>query len=486
MSTSSMASPTTSLPLSSLPPAQLSSFIARLEKETAAREARNRLATYKPYNKQREFHALGAVKLERLFIAGNQLGKTLAGAAETAMHLTGDYPDWWEGRRWDKPITVLCGSESSELTRDGVQRLLVGPPSSEEEWGTGYVPKDKLLDWSRKMGVPNTLDNITVRHKSGGVSTALFKSYDQGRTKWQAATVELVWFDEEPPLDVYSEGRTRTNATRGSVMVTFTPLLGMSDVVRRFLMETDAHRGTVTMTIDDAEHYSQEERDRIVAGYPEHEREARAKGIPIMGSGRVFPVAEAAIVCDPFIIPAHWPLIGGLDFGWDHPTAAVKLAWDRDKDVVYVVSDYRARTTTPVLHVAALKPWGERLIWAWPHDGLQHDKTSGEQLAVSYREHGLNLTHERATFDDGSNGVEAGVSKMLERMQTQRWKVFSTCGAWIEEFRLYHRKDGLIVKLNDDAISASRYAFMMLRFAEVAKEQSLMPNFGGGGGWQAS
>lgn len=384
------------------------------------------------------------------------------------MHMTGQYPDWWQGRRWDRPITVLAGSESSELTRDGVQRLLVGPPSSEEEWGTGYIPKARLLDWSRKMGVPNSLDNVTVRHRNGGVSTCLFKSYDQGRTKWQAATVDLVWFDEEPPLDVYSEGRTRTNATRGSVMVTFTPLLGMSDVVRRFLMEKDDYRGTVTMTIDDAEHYSQAERDRIVSGYPEHEREARAKGIPIMGSGRVFPVSESSIIVAPFEIPSHWPLIGGLDFGWDHPTAATKLAWDRDKDCVYVVSDYRKRETTPVLHAAALKGWGKELPWAWPHDGLQHDKGSGDQLAEAYRKHGLLMTTDRAQFEDGSNGVEAGVTQMLERMQTDRWKVFSTCGLWFEEFRLYHRKEGLIVKENDDTICASRYAFMMRRHAKQA------------------
>ena len=168
-------------------------------------------------------------------MAGNQLGKSLAGAAEMAIHLTGQYPAWWDGRRFDHSVTAIAGSESSELTRDGIQRLLVGPPSSEVEWGTGMIPKASIVEWNRRAGVPNALDSITVRHVNGGNSVLLFKSYDQGRGKWQANTVHVVWFDEEPPADVYSEGVTRTNATNGLVYLTFTPLLGMSDVVSMFL-----------------------------------------------------------------------------------------------------------------------------------------------------------------------------------------------------------------------------------------------------------
>lgn len=221
------------------------------------------------------------------------------------------------------------------------------------------------------------------------------------------------------------------------------------------------------MTIDDAEHYTEEQRQAIIASYPPHEREARTKGIPSMGSGRVFPVEESLIVCDPIPIPKHWPQIVGVDFGWDHPFAAIKLAWNRDSDVVYVTAEYAQREATPVIHAAAVKPWGEWLPVAWPHDGMQHDKGSGESLAEQYRRQGLKLTPEKATFEDGGNGVEAGVMDMLDRMQTGRWKVFSTCGGWLQEFRLYHRIDGLIVKERDDRISASRYALMMKRFAKT-------------------
>ncbi len=421
-------------------------------------------------------------------MAGNQLGKTLAGAAEAAMHLTGQYSPEWDGHRFDKPVTMLAGSESYELTRDGVQRLLVGPPAIEEDWGTGMIPWASLGGTARRAGLSNALETISVKHISGGNSQCLFKAYEQGRGKWQANTVDYVWFDEEPPEDVYFEGLTRTNATKGIVAVTFTPLKGVSSVVGRYILETSPDRHVTTMTIDDAEHISPEERQKIIESYPAHEREARTKGVPSLGSGRIFPISEESIVCDPFSIPKEWAQIGGMDFGWDHPFAAVRCAWNRDDDIFYVINNYREREVTPIIHVAAVKPWGSWFPWAWPHDGLQHDKGSGDQLADQYAKLGLNMWHERATFEDETNGVEAGLSDMLQRMQTGRWKVFISCREWLEEFRLYHRKDGKVVKERDDVISASRYALMMKRFAETPKVKTddEFPQHFGAHGWMGN
>lgn len=226
-------------------------------------------------------------------------------------------------------------------------------------------------------------------------------------------------------------------------------------------------RAVITMTIDDAEHYTPAQREAIVASYPAHEREARARGIPTLGSGRIFSVEESAIVVQPFKIPAHWPRINGIDFGWDHPSAAVQCAWDRDCDVWYVIRAHRASQQTPMLFAPAVMSWGAWVPTAWPHDGLQHDKGSGEQLALQYASAGLRMLKERSTFDNGTNGVEAGICDMLDRMQTGRFKVFANLDDWLQEFRLYHRKDGKIVKLRDDLISATRYALMMKRKAIV-------------------
>lgn len=199
------------------------------------RKARNKLASYRPYSKQREFHDAGADHRERLFMAGNQLGKTVAGSMEWAMHLTGKYPEWWAGRRFTAPGRYWAAGESGVSTRDTVQKLLVGPPEREEEWGTGAIPFADILDTQRGRSAPDGLDSVVVRHVAGGASTLLFKSYEQGRAKWQGDTLNGVWLDEEPPADIYTEALTRTNATEGITMITFTPLKGMSEVVRMFL-----------------------------------------------------------------------------------------------------------------------------------------------------------------------------------------------------------------------------------------------------------
>lgn len=174
-------------------------------------------------------------------MAGNQLGKTLAGGAEWSMHLTGRYPDWWGGKTFGKPVRMWAAGVTGESTRDNPQRILVGPPQQEEAWGTGMIPGDATIDWLKSPhGVKSALDAVVVRWGGGGdvgpgESVLSFKSYEKGREKWQGETLEGVWFDEEPPLDIYSEGLTRTNTTGGITIVTFTPLQGMSDVVLQFL-----------------------------------------------------------------------------------------------------------------------------------------------------------------------------------------------------------------------------------------------------------
>ena len=218
-------------------------LLRALETEQKRRRDTNRLKFYQPYGKQKEFHAAGKIHHERLFMAGNQLGKTWAGGFETAMHLTGRYPDWWEGQTFDKPPIIWASGVTGESTRDNPQRVLVGNPPKLEEWGTGTIPKDCLIDHDRAMGVPNLLDNVVVKWGGGGdiqagESLCYFKAYEKGREKWQGPTIDAVWFDEEPPLDIYTEGLTRTNRGQRSqfIYITFTPLLGMSEVVSMFLI----------------------------------------------------------------------------------------------------------------------------------------------------------------------------------------------------------------------------------------------------------
>jgi phage terminase large subunit-like protein len=432
-------------------------------------ERKNRLAgkkiqSYKPSIKQKAFH--NCLAPERMLLAGNQLGKSFAGAIETAYHLTGCYPEWWEGKRFTRPVRGWACSVSSETTRDTCQRLLFGDPADASKLGTGVIERTKIGKPRPSRGVSNAYSGCLVKHISGGWSYIGFKSYEQGRGKFQGETLNFIWCDEEPPYDIYVEARTRTNTMGVFAYITMTPLMGETQIIEMFMRNTDDKRQYVSMNIDEVDHISPEDKLMIINSYEEHERDARLKGIPSLGSGRVFPVPEDDIVVHPFQIPDHWYVIAGLDFGWDHPTAATKLAWDKDSDCVYVINDYSKSKEVAAMHVASLKPWGEKLPFAWPHDGLQHDKQSGQPLAESYKAYGLNMLYERATMTDGSSSLEASTLEMLDRMRTNRFKVFNTCQLWINEFRSYHRKDGLIVKLKDDVISSSRYALMMLRYAE--------------------
>ena len=449
---------------------------------------------YAPYTKQKDFHAVGAKYRERLLMAGNQLGKTFAAGNEVAFHVTGLYPDDWQGKRFTKNVRGWVGSVTSELTRDGAQRILLGPVGN---WGSGCIPKELIVEIKRARGVPDAVETVLVRSVNGDISQITFKSYKDGREAWQAETLDFVWFDEEPPEDIYVEGVTRTNNTKGVVFLTFTPLLGMSNVVMRFyekiggLPHPDRH--VTNMTIHDVEHYSDEQKAQIVAAYSPHEREARAMGIPMLGSGRIFPIAEEVLKEPPLAeIPKFWKQIIGMDFGWDHPTAAIRIAYDESNDCVHIVSAYRQSEATPLIHAAAIKPWGDWVPVAWPHDALQHDK-SGEQYKKLYSDHGLSMLSTHASYDDKrGNGVEEGLMDILQRMQTGRFKVDATLSQWWEEFRMYHRKDGKVIKERDDLMSATRYAVMMLRHAIPAEQAPKRPDryarsgYNGGATWMSA
>lgn len=165
------------------------------------------------------------------------VGNTESGGGyATVCHLTGRYPDWWPGRRFDGPIQAWCAGDTMETTRDIQQFKLLGPPHA---WGTGVMPGEDIGEIRLRRGVENAVASVRVRHQSGGWSTLGFKSYDQGRRNFQGTERHVIWLDEECPLPVYEECITRTMATPrfegGLVMLTFTPLKGLSPVVLHFL-----------------------------------------------------------------------------------------------------------------------------------------------------------------------------------------------------------------------------------------------------------
>lgn len=450
-------------------PAALETLLQTLE-AAAARKDFRRMDFFFPYPKQRSHLDAGAKYSERLLIAGNQNGKTITGAYEMALHLTGEYPAAWNGRRWERPVKAWACGETGLLVRDVQQKYLCGEPGVEDAWGKGMIPKEALLDKSLARGVTDAFDTVQVQHKTNGVpdgvSILRFKSYEQGRTKFQGDSIDIAWCDEEPPMDIYSEILTRLTATAGMCYVTFTPLKGRSEVVIRFMDEPNPSRTVTTMTIEDAEHISPEERAARIASWPSYEREARAHGVPMLGSGRIFQVSEESLM-EPAIeyVPEHWFKMWAIDFGIGHPFAAVLGLWDKDTDVIHVHYTYRQADQLPLMHAAAMKPIGATVPVAWPHDGAAREHGTGETLSALYKKQGLLMLPDHATWEDGGVSTEAGILEMQQRMATGRLKVASHLGDWFGEYREYHRKDGQIVKVRDDLLSATRIFVMAKRHA---------------------
>lgn len=218
-------------------PEQLDAIEARLLKRLAGWRMTNFFPDDGPlrrelYTRHMAFFRAGATYRERCFMAGNRVGKTIGGAYETALHLTGRYPPWWEGRRFDEPIQAWAAGKTKETTRDIVQLELYGQPGQP---GTGMIPADDLAGVKARPNGGGALDFMVVRHKSGGTSTLGFKSYDQGRKAFEGTARHWIWLDEEPPQPVYSECLTRTATTQGLIAITFTPLEGATDVVLDFM-----------------------------------------------------------------------------------------------------------------------------------------------------------------------------------------------------------------------------------------------------------
>lgn len=447
--------------------------VAKALEEIQSRQKYRHFEFFNPYPKQQAFLELGKTKRERLLRAGNQLGKSEAGAYETALHLTGEYPKDWKGRVFTKPTRAWAAGVTGLATRDIIQKKLFGEPGVVAALGTGMVPKKSILDISLARGVTDLYDTINIQHKSGRTSVLKLKSYEMGRQKWQGDTLDFIWYDEEPEEDIYNEGTARLTGD-GMEFMTFTPLDGMSAVVRRFLEEQSPDRGEIVMTIDDVTHFTDEQKAARVRGYKAYEREARRNGVPMLGSGRIFTATEEQIMEDPITdIPPEWTWLWGIDFGVGHPFAAALVLWDHEADVLHVHHVIRMKgednenETRPLYHAAAMKPFGYIPV-AWPQDGHQAKQSLGQTMPISaiYKAHGLRMLPDHAKWPDGSNSTEAGVTEMDERMVSGRFKVSKRAVEFFEEYRQYHRKDGQIVKVFDDVLSATRVAVMAKRFGK--------------------
>ena len=447
------------------------------------KEKRLRFDFYEPHPKHLEFHNLGVVAKERLFLAANRIGKTMACSLEVCMHLTGSYPEWWQGYRYNKPINAWVAGVSSKEVHGLLERRYFEGVTNELPW-----IHPSLITYR------NRINHVyRIKHTSGDTSCLRFKTYEQGREAWQGEKLDLCHLDEEPPLEIYTEALMRlmaTDPTHHGMMLVSATCLYLSPFVLSFTERCEKRDDGEVKQIqntegkvvnsrvflmagwDDAPHLSVDEKTRFQEAIPPHEIEARSKGIPSLGSGMVYPISENLITVEPFAIPGHWARVYGMDFGWKDPTAVIFAAIDRDKDTVYFIDEYAKSELTPQIHSLELLRKGcNWMPGVYDPSGKISNQKDGSNLVSLYHEAGLRHLYR------ADNGREEGVQKTLQKMQRGQLKIFKSLTQTLKELRMYARdQEGKIKDGNDHLLDAMRYVITSgLRYARCQKDYDNRP-----------
>lgn len=421
------------------------------------------------YPKQMKFFEAGRTFRERALIAGNRTGKSDAGGYELTLHLTGEYPDWWIGKRFERPIQAWAAGNTNTTVRDILQSKLLGRLTRVKGdddlvtgLGTGMIPGANILSTRPRSGIPDAIEIVYVKHSSGGTSQLHLKSYEQGREAFEGTEKDVIWLDEECPEDIYTECLIRTMTTNGIVFLTFTPLSGLTQVVMKFLPGgkvppegfgvVDDSRFVVTASWDEVPHLTEEAKKALWASIPPYQREARRKGIPQLGSGAIYPVPEADVSVTPFKIPDTWVTCYGMDVGWNR-TAVIWLSQDPLSKVWYAWSEHYIGRTEPALQAQAIKARGE-ICGVIDPAARGRGQKDGAQLLQDYKDLGLDL-------EPSKNAVETGLYEVWQLFSSGMLKVFNNLVCTLEEYRVYRRDDkGHVVKEKDHLMDALRYCIL--------------------------
>jgi len=423
------------------------------------------------YQKHVEFFRTGSDYKERLFMAANRVGKTVAGAFETTCHLTGRYPEWWEGKRFERATEGWACGANSQTTRDVVQGVLLGKSP-----GQGMIPTEAIALSTAGRGITGSIETVWVKHVSGRNSKLGFKTYEQGRRAFEGEAKDFVWCDEEPPNDVYIEILYRLLTTKGLVWTTFTPLLGMSEVVMSFLEPEDEEKSRQSKHViqagwRDVPHLDEQEKQKLRGNTPPYQIRARTEGEPTLGAGAIYPIAESEITVPDRPIPAEWPRAFGMDVGWNR-TAVIWGARDPGSGAIYLYSEHYQGQGEPASHAFAIRGRGSWIPGVIDPACLGSSQIDGRALMDIYRKLGL-------TLSPAVNAVEAGIAEVWQLLVSGQLKVMASCTNWFREFRSYHRDDkgsGKIVKRNDHLMDATRYLIVSGR-SIMSIEQRPRPEY---------
>ena len=444
------------------------------------------------YAKHVEYFKAGATHPARLFCKANRVGGTEGMGCELTYHLTGRYPDWWEGKRFDHPITAWAAGNTNQKTKEIIQAKLFGSEdAASPNIGTGIIPGATLGKFTMRPGIPGAIQTALIHHVSGGDSQLTLKSFEMGHEAFQGNEVHVIWPDELCPLKILAECFIRIAATGrfegGIIGWTVTPEQGLTDAIQLFMPEgcfpEGDQRGSqhyvVNATWDDVPHLSPEVKAQLLSTIPAYQLDARARGIPTLGAGVVYPIPEDWYLVDPFEIPAHWKRVYGMDVGWNW-TAALWMAIDPETGTDYLYHEYKKGHAEPSVHAAAIKAAGDWIPGVIDPAANGRGQKDGAKLLQDYRALGLDVT-------PASNEVHSSLFNLLERLSTNQLKVFSTLQEWRKEKNFYRRDDqGHIVKTNDHLMDDMRYlnnsGRHMAKQPPVARQQQA-PRPRVAGGW---
>lgn len=451
------------------------------------------------YQKHLQFFRKGRTARRRLVLAANRVGKThTMGLYELTLHMIGEYPSWWEGRRFldMAPVCWSCTDKNNKI-RDNLIKKLLGEPGQE---GTGLIPKDSIIEIKPKSGVPGSVDYLLIKHSSGGQSRLTFKSYEEGKEGYYGEEIDIIHLDEEPPYEIYEECCARQLERNGMIMLTFTPLEGLGKVTMSFLNDRDINRPidneakcVIMASWDDVPHLSKEALDEMLAEMPPHQRDARSKGIPALGAGVIYPFRAADLEFDPKVIwkdtgglpPDNWKRCFALDPGWN-VTAVVWGAIDPLTDKLYIYDEYYGRKGDPLVHSLVVKQRGDWIPGVIDPAAVG-STVDGKKAIEMYRDNGLPM-------NKAVNAVDTGINTVSKLMMTGKLFVSKHMTEFWKEFVMYMRveKNGKfeIKKEDDHLMDAMRYLVMSGRGVARVKTVASAPKQGytgnhGSQGWMA-
>ncbi len=441
----------------------------------------NALKYFRPFEHQKLFFSTTTDR--RGILAANRIGKTVSTCYETAYHLTGLYPEWWTGKRFDRPITVMVAGEGWSQVALVLQNELLGSPDVKlrDQIGTGAIPRDRIMTDTMRSDGANCI-GVEIKHRTGAMSYLLFANYTQEVRQLQGFKLNLAVFDEQPPDDFFSEIVTRTATTQGMVMCSFTPLKGLNGLVSKFWNREQGY-DYVRVSWDDVPEHDpwgepfllQSTRDQLARDYLPHEREARMQGKPIQGKGAVFSIREWPTYKTgdhDFRLMPNIQRIIALDLGLVNDKTVISLmywdpiertAWLHRQIVVQGIEE--AVPTQYVNHLLRPEVFGTPIVLPADASTPGRYTMSANSIRELFEQYELNVMSKPIMNPPDSQGrvtnhKSYGINQMRQMLEVGSLMVNENCTHFLNEARNYYVDTQGRFCDPHDCIYSARYAVL--------------------------